>query len=305
MSFDEDMQAMDEAQIQAAVQKRLFEGQGVPWADSMGEPVWALLQSAFDVWRHQPEQLTAFEQGVAATLHRAIDQQHWAAVQSSCELILSLASNHAAWQPNAMAQWPVALWLKQAKPSNRERALAWAALLRLAKLAGWHDSGWVKDQFKWVVKTIAEQPGAVDQYLPWLQALWAQLLEDPQQVTTQWPWFDVWRSLSRIQDEKARLRSADVIMMRARDRMDESGAMKAKEALQLLAQADFEKQVVQRMPLHWPKINKLSASIQDGLNLLNLWAQYSNEPLEIIRDHEKSHQAQGIRAGREADLCLA
>ncbi|MDI9336587.1 MAG: hypothetical protein QM520_06135 [Gammaproteobacteria bacterium] len=254
MSFDQDMQAMSADQVRDAVGKRLLKGQGVPWADSMGEPVWALLQSAFDVWRLDPDQLSAFDQGLHETLGRAIKGQNWTAVQSSCELVLSLASNHAAWRPDALAQWPLSLWLKQTQPSNREHALAWATLLELAELAGWRDSEWIKDQFKWVVNTIASQPHAVDQYLPWLHALWAWLTEDPQQTSRQWPWSDIWQSLSRIDDEKARLRSADVVMMRARDRLDKSGAKEAIYALRLLDRPDFEKQVMQRMPLHWTNL---------------------------------------------------
>lgn len=303
MSFEQDMQSMSPAQVKEAVQGRLLEGKGTPWVESMDEPVWALLQSSFGVWRETSAQLAAFEEALSATLPQTIKERHWLALQATTELMLSLATDHRAWQPSALTQWPFARWLFQ-PPAGKEQALAWAALLRLAQLAGWHDPQWVKEQFASVVRTIAQTPNAVEQHLPWLQALWAQCIADTQQDPVQWPWFDMWRSLFRIPDEKARLRSVDVALARARDWMNTQGARQATKTLQFLGRPDFEKQVLPRMRLHWLEVKEQASFEQDGLKLLNLTSRCSSA-MARIRDTQSAEQANAIRPHRETDLCLA
>lgn len=303
MSFEQDMQAMSPAQVKEAVQGRLLEGKGTPWADSMGEPVWALLQSSFGVWRETSAQLAAFEEALSATLPQTIKEHHWFALQATTELMLSLATDHRAWQPSALTEWPFARWLSQ-PPAGKEQALAWAALLRLAQLAGWHDPQWVKEQFASVVRTIAQTPNAVEQHLPWLQALWAQRIADTQQDPMQWPWFDIWRSLVHIPDEKACLRSVDLALARARDGINMQGARLATQRLQLLERPDFEKQVLPRMRLHWLEVKEQASFEQDVLKLLDLTSLWSSA-MARMRDTQSAEQANAIRPHRETDLCLA
>lgn len=301
MSFEQDMQSMSPAQVKEAVQGRLLEGKGIPWADSMGEPVWALLQSSFGVWQKTPAQLAAFEEALTAILPQAIQSQHWFALQATTELMLSLATAHRAWQPSGLTEWPFARWLSQ-PPADKEQALSWAALLRLAQLAGWRDPQWVKEQFASVVRTIAQTPNAVEQHLPWLQALWAQRIADSQQDPVQWPWFDMWRSLFRIPDEKARLRSVDVALACARDGMNTQGARHATQRLQLLEAPDFEKQVLPRMRLHWGHVKEQVSFEQDGLKLLQLISQVPSA-MARMRNTKRAEQANAIRTHRETDLC--
>ncbi|MBN8506427.1 MAG: hypothetical protein J0L58_18325 [Burkholderiales bacterium] len=87
---------MDE--IDRYVRARLS-GQGAPPAvEARGEPVWAVLEVAFDAWRANPTQLAAFNVAMADLMQTALrDPQDLPSLAQACRLAANLAALHQGW----------------------------------------------------------------------------------------------------------------------------------------------------------------------------------------------------------------
>ena len=257
MGFADDMKSMSTKDVSMAVKKRLLYRQGIPWNESQGEPIWALLGSAFRTWRDNPEQLKAFETGIKETLYQSIQEKQWEAVQATTELLLGLTVQSKPWEPGDLHSWLFDSWLASV-PDSREQARAMGELLQLAKHANRLKAGWVSDQFKLTVNRMVSNSGKSAEQLPWMGALWEQIVSELATKLQPWPWFDLFRALMSVKDQVMRQRKLDVLLSDARENIrNDVGEIFNAVDLYGLIDIDFRNRrtvVLMRICLQWKSI---------------------------------------------------
>lgn len=158
MSFSDDMRAMTSDDVKNAVITRLRNHEGVPWNESQGEPVWALLQSAFQYWREDDGRLAAVDSALSELAHDAFTHNSWRLFADVCEYAAALALGQPAWLAPSIHRWPFDQWL-QAPLSPPEKMEASISAYQLMRMADKADRHWIASTFAAARKQLNNDTG--------------------------------------------------------------------------------------------------------------------------------------------------
>lgn len=304
MSFQDEMNQMSPEQVRQAVRDRLVEGRGVPWSEARGEPQWGLLRSSFLVWKQRPDQLVAFQAAATAVLTEAASAGRWEVVSEAAELCVALhaVEPKPSW---ALDQWPIFEWLSY--PSESDDSLrASDALLQLARLHDRVDLAWCRDQFSSSMARLFDgRTGAQrERELQWLLSVWKALASDIGCDVNPLPWFDMFRAVAAVSNDRQRERLYDLALAPLRHTMTSAHAQAAIHALEQTSSRADKKLVLELMQEHWSSlVPGCDVALQVAMDRLERATQVAEAAPSQNRMSLRSPETSG--ATRWSEPCLA
>ena len=254
MSFQDEMTQMSPEQVRLAVRERLVEGHGVPWNEARGEPQWGLLRSSFLVWKQRQDLLDAFQASMTEVMTAAASAGRWGVVSEAAELCVALDTVEPKphWD---MDQWPVLDWLSHPSESE-DRLRASVALLQLARLHDRVDLTWSRQEFsKGMDRLFDGRTGSQhERELQWLLSVWKALANDIGGDASPLPWFDMFRAVAAVPNEKQRERLYDLALATFRQTMTSAHAQAAIHALEQTCSRPDKELVLELMEEHWSSL---------------------------------------------------
>ncbi len=303
MSFQDEMTHLSPEQVRQAVRDRLVEGRGVPWSEARGEPQWGLLRSSFLVWKQRQDQFLAFQAAVTEALTEAASTGHWRVVSEAAELCVALDAVEP--KPDwAVDQWPVPEWLSDPGESD-DRLRASIALLQLARLHELIDTAWCVDQFGSSMARLFDGRNnpPCERELQWLLSLWKALLSCVDGDGSPLPWFDIFRAVAAMPNDKQRERLYDIALAPLRQTITSAHAQAAIHALEQTSSRADKKLVLELMAEQWSSlVPGCDGALQLATDRLERVTQVKAAP-EQNRMSLRSPETSG--ATRWSDLCLA
>lgn len=302
MSFQDEMTQMSPEQVRQAVRERMVEGRGVPWSEARGEPQWGLLRSSFLVWKQQQEQLDAFQAEVTEALTEAASAGRWGVVSEAAELCVALEAVEP--KPNwAIDQWPVLEWLSNPSASD-DRLRASVALLQLTRIHELVDTAWCVEQFGSSVTRLFDgrtNPQR-DRELQWLLSVWKALASNVD--ANPLPWFDIFRAVATVSDDRRRERLYDLALAPVRQTMTSAHAQAAIHALEQTSSRADKELVLNLMEENWCSlVPGCKVALQVATNRLGRATQVAEATSAQNRISLRSPATSG--ATRWSELCPA